>query len=193
MYKAIKGYEGVYEINELGKIRSVDRTVEYKDGRIRKYKGKELKLKMDKGEYAIVQLQKNGVAKTFGVHRLVAKTFLSNPDNLPEVHHKNHDRKDNRMENLKWVTNAEQRDEHWRTARSKAKIKGTRLRVVGHGIDKIFISAHEVERELGVDSSTALKVAKEKFKQSKGYRIYFADQETETKEIYENEEDTFKR
>lgn len=47
MYKSIKGYEGFYEVNELGQIRSVDRTVEYKDGRIRKYNGKELKLKID--------------------------------------------------------------------------------------------------------------------------------------------------
>ena len=60
-------------------------------------------------------------------------------------------------------------DEHLKAA------KGTSLRVVGHGIDKMFISAREVERELGINHSYALLVAKGKYKQSKGYKIYFAD------------------
>lgn len=175
MYKAIKGYEGIYEVNELGQVRSVDRRVELQNGGTRKLNGKELKLKMNKGGYVIVQLRKNGIAKTLGVHRLVAEAFLPNPNDLPQVHHINHDRKDNRVQNLAWVTIAEQRDDHWRAA------KGTRLRVVGHGIDEIYISAHEIERELGIDNPTALRVAKGIRKQAKGYKIYFADQETETK------------
>ena len=169
MYKAIKGYEGIYEVSELGQIRSVDRKVECKDGIIRKYKGKELKPAMNKEGYLLAILSKNGICKTHKVHRLVAETFLPNIDNLPEVHHLNHDRKDNRVENLQWVTSAEQKDDHWREA------QGTRLRVVGHGIDKIFISSLEVERELGVFNTTALMVAKGIYKQSKGYKIYFAD------------------
>ena len=173
MYKSINGYEGIYEINELGKIRSVDRIVECKDGSIRKYKGKELKLLMDQGGYVMVGLHKNGIIKMMRVHRLVAETFLQNPDNLPEVHHKNHDKKDNRARNLAWVTRDEQIDDHWTKAQSKAQ--GTRLRVVGHGIDKIFISAHEVERELGISSPYVSMVANGIRKQAKGYRIYFAD------------------
>lgn len=171
MYKSIKGYEGIYEVSKLGKVRSVDRTVECKDGSIRKYKGKELRPSMNKDGYAMVTLRKNGVAKNCQVHRLVAGTFLPNPDNLPEVHHKNHDIKDNRVENLQWVSRAEQRDDHWRAA------KGTRLRVVGNGIDKIYNSSMEVEREIGINQSDALKVAKGKFKQAKGYKIYLADKE----------------
>ena len=175
MYKAVKNYEGIYEVNELGEVRSVDRVVEYRDGRVRNYKGKVLKLKMDKQGYAMVGLHKNGVRKMCLVHRLVAEAFLPNPDNLPEIHHLNHERNDNRAENLAWVTSAEQKDEHWREA------KGTRLRVVGHGIDKTYNSAMAVQRELGIDNSSALLVAKGIRKQAKGYRIFFADQETETK------------
>lgn len=169
MYKAIKGYEGIYEVNELGKIRSVDRMTECKDGSIRKYKGKELKPGIHKNGYAMVRLSKNGIYKMMKVHRLVADAFIPNRDNLPEVHHKNHDRKDNRMENLKWVTRAEQMDEHLRAA------KGTKLRVVGNGIDKIFISAKAVQQELGIADSYALRVAKGIRKQAKGYKIYLAD------------------
>lgn len=173
MYKAIKGYEGIYEVNEFGKVRSVDRTVEYKNGSTRKRKGKELKLKMDKGGYFVIGLNKNGIRKMWSVHRLVAEAFLPNPNNFPQVHHKNHDRKDNRIQNLMWVSKSEQRDEHWTKAQSKTR--GTRLRVVGNGIDKIYNSSREVERELGVFNSTALRVAKGIRKQAKGYQIYFAD------------------
>ena len=168
MYRAVKGYEGIYEVNELGQVRSVDRKVECKDGKIKKRKGKELKPQMDQAGYTRIGLHKNGVAKTREVHRLVAETLLPNPDNLPEIHHKNHDRKDNRVENLQWVTRTEQFDDHLRAA------LGTRLRVVGKGIDKIYNSAHEVKRKLGIDSSNALNVAKGKYKQAKGYKIYFA-------------------
>lgn len=174
MYKAIKGYEGFYEVNELGRVRSVNRIVEYRDGSIRRYDGKELKPAKDRDGYTIVILNKNGVAKTHSVHRLVAKAFLPNPDNLPQVHHKNHDRKDNRACNLQWVTRAEQLDDHWRAA------QGTKLRVVGHGMDKIYNSALAVNKELGIDNSNILKVAKGIRKQAKGYKIYFADQEAET-------------
>lgn len=178
MYKSIKGYEGIYEVNELGKVRSVDRIVKLQNGGTRKRKGKELKPSMNEHGYAMVGLHKNGILKMMTVHRLVAEAFLPNPDNLPEVHHLNHDKKDNRARNMQWVSKAEQRDEHWTKAQSKAK--GTRLRVVGNGIDKIFISAQEVERELGVSNSNALLVAKGIRKQANGYKIYFANQETET-------------
>lgn len=110
---------------------------------------------MDVGGYAVVILSKNGISKVMKVHRLVAEAFLLNHDNLPEVH------------NLKLVTRAEQMDEHWRAAQD------TKLRVVGHGIDKIFISAKAVERELGIAYTNALMVAKGKYKQIKGYKIYF--------------------
>lgn len=167
MYKSIKGYEGIYEVNEFGKVRSVDWTVKCKDGSTSKRKGKELKPSKDRGGYAIIKLSKNGIHKMMTVHRLVAETFLPNTNNLPEVHHKNHDRNDNRMENLAWVTSAEQKDEHLRAA------LGTKLRVVGHGIDKIFISAMAVQRELGVSNTYVLQVAKGIRKQAKGYKIYF--------------------
>lgn len=179
MYKAIKGYEGFYEINELGQVRSVDRIVKVKDGSVRKRQGKELKLQIDKGGYLVITLSKNGVYKTCKVHRLVAESFLPNPDDLPEIHHKNNDRKDNRVQNLMWISKAEQIDEHWRVAQSKRI--WTRLRVVGHGIDKIYNSSKEVERELGVSNTYVLMVAKGKFKQAKGYKIYFVDRQTETK------------
>lgn len=173
MYKEIKGYEGVYEINELGQIRSVDRTIYYQDGRVRKYKGKTLKLMTDKDGYFIIGLHKNGISKTWRVHRLVADTFLPNPENFNQIYHINHDIQDNDLQNLMWVDELGQRDEHWR--KTQSKIRGTKLRVIGNGIDKIYNSSREVERELGLDNTSVMKVAKGIYKQLKGYKVYFAD------------------
>ena len=94
---------------------------------------------IDKDGYLIVGLSKRSCSKRLRVHRLVAEAFLPNPDNLTQIHHLNHDRKDNRIQNLMWVSKAGHRDEHWRAAQSK--IRGTRIRVVGNGIDKIFNSS----------------------------------------------------
>lgn len=114
MYKSIKDYECLYEVNEFGEVRSVDRKVKYKNGKIVNYKGKELKLSMNERGYSTVGLNKNGIYKMMKVHRLVADAFLPNPDNLPQIHHLNHDTKDNRACNLKWVSKSEQIDDHWR-------------------------------------------------------------------------------
>ena len=171
MYKAIKGYEGIYEVNESGQVRSVDRMTKCKGGGVRKREGKELKLQKNHYGYGTVLLSKNGVAKTFQVHRIVAETFLPNPENLPEVHHKNHIRNDNRAENLQWVSKAEQYDDHWKARR------GTSFRVVGNGVDKIYNSSMELQRELGINQSYAFQIAKGKYKQTKGYRIFYADKE----------------
>ena len=108
MFKPIKNYE----VSESGRVRSVNRIVEFKNGRIRKFNGKELKLQMNNQGYSFVFLSKNGIHKVMTVHRLVANAFLPNPNNLPEVHHKNHDIKDNRAENLQWTSRSEQFDEH---------------------------------------------------------------------------------
>lgn len=173
MFKAIENFEGIYEVNELGEVRSVDRITKAKAGGTIKHTGKVLKPRMDKGGYTRVDLYKNGIGKTHKVHRLVAETFLPNPNSLPEVHHLNHIRNDNRVENLQWVAKAEQIDEHFRAAISKAR--GTKLHVVGNGVDKIFISGKAVERELGISQTYVSFVANGKYKQAKGYKINFVD------------------
>ena len=100
-WRPIEGYEGLYEVSSYGRVRSLDRYV--KNGcSYRLHKGKVLSLL--KGEYGYLQvnLHCNGKMYKKYVHRLVAETFLPNPDNLPEVNHKDEDKSNNRVDNLEW-------------------------------------------------------------------------------------------
>lgn len=106
-WKQICGYEGYYEISSEGRVRSIERVVSYSDGRPdRHLASKIVKVYLDKDGYKLAHLYKEGKSVTFRVHRLVAEAFIPNPDNLPDVNHKNEDKSDNRVENLEWCTRA---------------------------------------------------------------------------------------
>lgn len=98
IWKPVVGYEGYYEVSNLGNVRSLKRKG-YKNGNLRQ------------GEkttgYLIVVLYKDGKGTTKSVHRLVAKAFIPNPKNKPQVNHIDSNRKNNKVENLEWVTRAE--------------------------------------------------------------------------------------
>ena len=100
IWKDIKGYEGLYQISNKGRVKSL--------GNNKTRKEKILSPKPKSNGYIEVKLCKKGEKpKPFLVHRLVAEHFLPNPDNLPVVNHKIDDfkhRSDNRVENLEWCT-----------------------------------------------------------------------------------------
>lgn len=98
VWKDIKGYEGIYQVSNLGNIKSLDRIT--CDGK--RIKGRNLKGGGGKNIYISVLLCKNGNYKSFKVHRLVAETFIDNPKNLPMVNHKDENKKNNHVENLEW-------------------------------------------------------------------------------------------
>lgn len=98
-WRDIKDYEGLYQVSNMGRIKSLN----YR----RTGREKIMKLNHDKDGYIVVGLFKNKKLKQYKVHRLVAEAFIPNPDNLPQVNHKIDDfehRSDNRVENLEWCT-----------------------------------------------------------------------------------------
>lgn len=103
-WRPIKGFEGLYEVSNLGRVRSVDRITHYSDGRIGRMYGKILSPTLAGGGYARVILVKDGKKYSKTVHRLVAEVFIPNPDNLPFIDHINCIRNDSRVENLRWCT-----------------------------------------------------------------------------------------
>jgi hypothetical protein len=106
-WKPVKGYEGLYEVSNHGRVRSLDRREEMKNGRKRFYKGKLLKPMKDRRGYLYVDLKKDGQRKLHRIHRLVAEAFLLNPDNLPVVNHRDGNKENNHYSNLEWCTSSQ--------------------------------------------------------------------------------------
>ena len=137
--KDIKGYDGLYAITSCGKVWS------YRRNRFLKAR--------DKGDgYVKVTLtDRNGKATDRSIHRLVAETYILNPDNLPEVNHKNEDRAKNNIQNLEWCSR--QYNINYGTRASKfAKAVGKEVVCLETGI--IYESTSAAGRALGINIST---------------------------------------
>jgi hypothetical protein len=114
IWKDVKGYEGLYEVSDLGRVRSVDRYVDQENnGTMTRifYPGKILKLRKDHNGYLTSKICNQSNTKYKKIHRLVAESFISNDDKKPLINHKNGVKGDNRVSNLEWVT-AKENSQH---------------------------------------------------------------------------------
>lgn len=106
-WKPVVGYEGLYEVSDLGRVRSVDRDVIGADGVSKPHHGKMLAPSLRSRNYLYVKLCKCGVRETEAVHRLVASAFVPNLYGKPEVNHIDGCKTNNRAGNLEWCTRSE--------------------------------------------------------------------------------------
>lgn len=120
-WRKIEGYEGLYEVSNLGNVRSIDKWVNRNGDKYFK-KGRVLKPMNDKKGYVMVNLSKEGKTKVCYIHRLVAKAFIPNPENLPEVNHINEVKTNNCVENLEWCTHEYNNNYGTRTERIVEKL-----------------------------------------------------------------------
>ena len=170
IWKPVVGYEGFYEVSNIGRVRSLSRIVECNDGRKRKIKDRTLKCSRNSGGYSGVTLHKDGCTKFVNIHRIVAEAFVPNPLEKEEVNHKDENPSNNHASNLEWVTHKENLNYGTRNERiAKANSKPVAQYTKDGAFIKALASAAEVKRQLGFNHSNIIQVAKGNRKTACGF------------------------
>lgn len=144
-WKPVVGYEGLYEVSDLGNVRGVDRILS--DGR--SWKGTQLKPGKCRCGYKFVCLRKEGIVKNENIHRLVASAFIENPDCCRDVNHKDGNKENNKADNLEWITHSDNMKHAARTGLRKTKIDMKTFEYIKEEVSK-GRSQQDVSEELGV-------------------------------------------
>ena len=108
VWKDIQDFEGLYQVSSFGRVKSLARLRQTRNGRFAPKRELILKQKISKSGYCVLNLCKNSVKYHFSVHRLVAQAFLENPEHKPTVNHKDSNKLNNSVSNLEWSTSTEQ-------------------------------------------------------------------------------------
>lgn len=166
IWKNIKGYEGLYQVSDQGRVKSLER----KDRLGRTIKERILKPAPSAQGYPIVCLYVGRKRKTLKVHRLVCEAFHENPDNKPCVNHIDENKTNNCASNLEWCTYAENTNHGTRNARSaETKSNPVGQYTLDGELIKVWASPREAGRRAGFDNSTIYNVANGKRKTHKGF------------------------
>jgi len=155
IWKPIKGYEGMYEVNTFGHVCSLTRVIKNGLKSTRVIKGKSLKLKIDRNGYPTVTLNKEHKAKTVRVHRLVAEAFLRKPHNYTDVNHIDGVKTNNSVYNLEYCTRSQNIEHAYKNQlRTDAKFNPQQIR----DIRTSESSQRALAREYNVDRNTIKQI-----------------------------------
>ena len=169
-WRDVVGYEGLYQVSDQGRVKSLERTYIDKIGRGRYVKERFLKPNVSYGGYLRVGLYAGGKRKWFRVHRLVCEAFHENPENKLDVNHINENKTDNRACNLEWSTAKENCNHGTRNARiAETKSKPVGQYTLDGELIKIWPSTQEAQRQTGFSQGNICKTANGKYKQAYGF------------------------
>ena len=166
IWKDVKGYEGLYQVSNLGRVKSLN----YR----RSGKERLLSLAHDKDGYLYVCFRKNGKQKLHKVHRLVAQAFIPNPDNLPQVNHKDENKTNNNVKNLEWCTNEYN---HNYGTRNERVGKSLSKKIICITTGEIFNSMREACRKYNIHTGSMTECCQGKRKTAGGYKWEYFKEE----------------
>ena len=183
IWKDIEGYEGLYQVSNLGNVRSLDRIKkQFNHNGIAtiRYKGKLLKKRIQKGTgYNTITLyDNNSNPKIKSVHRLVAETFIPHPNNYPVINHKDGNKLNNEVDNLEWCTISYNVKHAYKIGLAKVKklygkenpkAKKVKQYDLENNFIKLWHSIIDASKELKIDSSSITAVCRNKRKTAGGY------------------------
>lgn len=165
IWKPIPNFEGLYEASNIGRIRSVERKVSSGKGE-RTVSSKILKPILDEWGYEKVSLSKGGKCVSRKVNRLVAQAFIPNPNNYPQVNHKDGIKTHNYIENLEWCTASQNMKHCFENGMSDWR---TKVKIIETG--QVFNSLSECARAIGGHINNIQMCLKGRRKTHKGYHF----------------------
>lgn len=167
------------EANQFGEVRTKDRVVTDRNGRKLHIKGRVLKQQLNNQGYMYVHVSANGRRFNLLVHRIVATCFLPNPNNLPEVNHKDNNPANNAVSNLEWCTRQYNEDYKKKFGTSSTEVLGRPVFAVNLKTGKVlrFESQCEAARKLSIDQGSIARVVKGLYKYAGNY--WFTEDENE--------------
>lgn len=167
IWRPVKGYEGLYEVSNLGRLKSLPR---------KGTKGGIISATYSNSKhYAHVPLTKDSRHKTVSLHRLVAEAFVENPSGKPQVNHKDGNKRNNSANNLEWTTGSENIRHAFRMGLkdTKAANEARSRKVMQIADGKIvmkFQSIHDAEKFTGVANQNIIKVCQGKRRTAGGFK-----------------------
>ena len=183
IWKDIPDYEGLYQVSNLGKVRSLDHV--RKNGKENNHicvsKGKILTPGKDNNGYMIVVLSKDGKTKSYRIHKLVASSFLNNKNNLKCINHKDEDKTNNNVNNLEWCTHKYNNNYGTKPQKiSKANSIKVNQYDKNHNFIKTWGSLTEASKHLKKDRAVVniSKCCKLKVKSAYGYIWRYANEDS---------------
>lgn len=176
-WKDIKNYEGMYQISNYGRVKSLDRLSS--NGHL--IKSRYMKVSKKNNDYLYVGLSKSGVQKKYFIHRLVALAFIDNPHDFPQINHIDENKTNNYYKNLEWCTQKYNNNYGTKVERQvnntdytkikrKMKCKKVMQLSLKDEIIKIYPSARAAARQLNISQGDISKIASGKGNTYKGFK-----------------------
>lgn len=165
-FRDIKGFEGKYQASSDGHIYSLNYH--------REKRKKMLKERLNIYGYPYIGLMEGKKVRSFLVHGLIAKTFIPNPEQKPQVNHKDGVKTNNNISNLEWVTNKENIQHSWKVLNKKASGKPyVRVKIVETG--EVFEAISECARSIGTNWRNVQATVRGRQHTTKGFHIVEAE------------------
>lgn len=170
-WRDIVGYEGLYQVSNLGRVKSLERLVASPRGLIEHIITERiLSIKVHKFGYLEVSLHSKGKSKTYKVHRLVALSFIPNPNGLLEINHKDENKSNNIVDNLEWCT--AKYNANYGNRNKKSSI-GRSKGIIQYDLKKVIVAEYEsltkAGESVGGNPQGIFLCANNKIKKYKGY------------------------
>ena len=125
IWRSIIGYEGYYEVSNIGRVKSIERKITRNDGVVQVRAGRMCNIRLDKDGYPVVKLSAHGISKYIHVHKLVYESFIGSVPPNQEIDHKDFNRQNNHVENLCAMSHSDNVSKTVRAKRNYTSIQNT--------------------------------------------------------------------